>query len=177
MRLRPIVTSSAGNTQANCFWSRDELALLGQKAVWARASGHNDRMHLQPKALDHIGLKVTDIQAAVRFYHDILGMELVRAPKDNPHGGSSAVVRAGGQSFDLFYRPDFVSADKDKPVGMDHVCLVVEAPSVDELIQYLKDAGVEVFWAPVERDNGTSVYVYDPDGIHVELRLPKEASG
>jgi catechol 2,3-dioxygenase-like lactoylglutathione lyase family enzyme len=130
-------------------------------------------MKLQPKALDHIGLKVTDIEASVRFYHDVLGMELVRAPKTNPHGGSSAVVRAGGQSFDLFYRQDFVPADKDKPVGMDHVCLTVGPTPVEGLIQYLKDAGVEVFWAPVERDESTSVYVYDPDGIHVELRVPK----
>jgi catechol 2,3-dioxygenase-like lactoylglutathione lyase family enzyme len=133
-------------------------------------------MKLQPRAVDHIGLKVTDIDASVRFYHDILGMELVRAPKPNPHGSSSAVVRAGGQSFDLFYRQDFVAADKDKPVGMDHVCLVVETPSVEGMIDYLKESGVDVFWAPVERDNSTSVYVYDPDGIHVELRVQRRTS-
>jgi len=133
-------------------------------------------MKLQPKGLDHIGLKVTDIEASVRFYHDILGLELARAPKPNPHGSSSAVVRAGSQALDLFYREDFVSADKDKPVGLDHVCLMVDVPSVDELIDYLKQAGVEVFWAPVERQDSTSVYVYDPDGIHVELRVEKAVS-
>ena len=33
---------------------------------------------------------------------------------------------------------------------------------------------VDIFWGPVERHGTTSVYVYDPDGVHVELRIEKE---
>ncbi|HLY64811.1 MAG TPA: VOC family protein [Chloroflexota bacterium] len=129
---------------------------------------------LRPKAVDHIGLKVTDMDASLRFYRDILGLEVLHTSGPNDHGGRSATVQAGGQKLDLFYRPDFVSADKDKPVGMDHVCLVMDTSSVEEMTAYLKEAGVEVFWAPVERRDSTSVYVYDPDGIHVELRVEKQ---
>jgi glyoxylase I family protein len=121
--------------------------------------------------MDHIALKVTDMDASLHFYRDVLGMELLRASGPHENGGRSANVAAGGQKLDLFSRPDFVSADKDKPVGMDHVCLVVEAESVEGLMAYLREAGVEIFWAPVVRDGSTSVYVYDPDGVHVELRL------
>ncbi len=96
---------------------------------------------------------------------------MIKGPNDN--GARSAAVKAGGQTLDIFYRPDFVSADKEDPVGMDHVCLTVEATPVEDLIAYLKEAGVEVFWAPVVRGGSTSVYVYDPDGIHVELRMEK----
>jgi glyoxylase I family protein len=126
---------------------------------------------IRPKAMDHIALKVTDMDASLHFYRDVLGMELLRASGPHENGGRSANVAAGGQKLDLFSRPDFVSADKDKPVGMDHVCLVVEAESVEGLMAYLREAGVEIFWAPVVRDGSTSVYVYDPDGVHVELRL------
>ena len=115
------------------------------------------------------------MDASVRFYHDLLGMELVRRHKGE--GRSSAVVRAGGQQLDLFYRSDFVAADKDKPVGMDHLCLVMEPLAPEDLMAYLRESGVEIFWAPVERDKSTSVYVYDPDGIHVELRIPKPPTG
>jgi glyoxylase I family protein len=126
---------------------------------------------IKPKAMDHVALKVTDMDASIHFYHEVLGLDLVRASDPQASGGRSANVAAGGQTIDLFSRPDFVSADKDKPVGMDHLCFVVEAESVDGLMSYLREAGVEIFWAPVVRDGSTSVYVYDPDGVHVELRV------
>jgi catechol 2,3-dioxygenase-like lactoylglutathione lyase family enzyme len=126
---------------------------------------------IRPKALDHLALKVTDMDKTLHFYHEVLGLELLRTSGPNAEGGRSAVVQAGGQKLDLFYRPDFVSADKDKPVGMDHLCLIMEGASIENLMTYLKQAEVEIFWGPVERHSSTSVYVYDPDGVHVELRV------
>ena len=132
-------------------------------------------MMLRPKALDHLALKVTDMDKALHFYHQVLGLELLRTSGPNGEGGRSAVVQAGGQKIDLFSRPDFVSADKDKPVGMDHLCLIMDMTSVEDLIAHLQQAEVEVFWGPVERHSSTSVYVYDPDGVHVELRVNTSA--
>ena len=130
---------------------------------------------LYPKALDHLALKVTNMDNAVRFYHQVLGLDLLRRSGPNDAGGESAVLQAGGQKLDLFSRPDFVSADKDKPVGMDHLCLIMDVPSVDALTTHLHQADVEIFWGPVERHGNTSVYVYDPDGMHVELRVATAA--
>lgn len=126
---------------------------------------------LRPKALDHLALKVTDMDKTLHFYHQVLGLELLRASGPNAEGGRAAVLQAGGQKLDLFSRPDFVSADKDKPVGMDHLCLIMEIASLEELMAHLQQAEVEIFWGPVERHGSTSVYVYDPDGVHVELRV------
>jgi hypothetical protein len=78
------------------------------------------------------------------------------------------VVQAGGHKIDIFYRPDFVSADKENPVGMDHLCLIMDAASVDDLMAHLRQTNVEIFWGPVERHGSTSVCV------HVELRLVRE---
>jgi len=132
-------------------------------------------MMLRPKALDHLALKVTDMDRTLHFYHQVLGLELLRASGPNAEGGRSAVVRAGSQKIDLFFRPDFVSADKDKPVGMDHLCLIMDMASVEDLMAHLRQAEVEIFWGPVERHSSTSVYVYDPDGVHVELRVETSA--
>jgi catechol 2,3-dioxygenase-like lactoylglutathione lyase family enzyme len=126
---------------------------------------------LRPKALDHLALKVTDMDKTLHFYHQVLGLELLRASGPNAEGGRAAVLQAGGQKLDLFSRPDFVSADKDKPVGMDHLCLIMEIASLEDLMAHLQQAEVEIFWGPVERHGSTSVYVYDPDGVHVELRV------
>ena len=129
---------------------------------------------LHPKSLDHLALKVTDMDKTLHFYHQVLGLELLRTSGPNAESGRSAVLQAGGQKIDVFYRPDFVSADKDKPVGMDHLCLIMETAPVEDLIAHLRQADVEIFWGPVERHGSTSVYVYDPDGVHVELRLEGE---
>ena len=126
---------------------------------------------IRPKAMDHIALKVTDMKRALHFYQDVLGLELRRHSGPNDKGGESAVLQAGQQALDLFSRPDFVMSDKDKPIGMDHLCLIMETESVDALVDHLKQAQVEIFWGPVERHHSTSVYVYDPDGVHVELRV------
>jgi catechol 2,3-dioxygenase-like lactoylglutathione lyase family enzyme len=130
---------------------------------------------LRPKTLDHLALKVTDMDKALHFYHQVLGLEVLRTSGPNAEGGRSAVLQAGIQKLDLFSRPDFVSADKEKPVGMDHLCLLMETASVEDLIAELRQAAVEIFWGPVERHGSTSVYVYDPDGVHVELRIDTPA--
>jgi catechol 2,3-dioxygenase-like lactoylglutathione lyase family enzyme len=125
----------------------------------------------RPKSLDHIALKVTDLNRSLQFYQHVLGLELIRQVDTDEQGGRAAFLRAGAQKLDLFCRQDFVAADKEKPVGMDHLCLSVEAESVHDVVTYLHEKDVDIFWGPVERENSTSVYVYDPDGVHVELRL------
>jgi hypothetical protein len=44
-------------------------------------------------------------------------------------------------------------------------------------VELLKAHAVEIMWGPVTRGGTTSVYVFDPDGIHVELRLPVVMAG
>lgn len=128
-------------------------------------------------SLDHLGLKVTDMDRSLHFYHDVLGLEVVHTSGPHENGGRSATLRVGDQKIDVFYRPDFVSADRDRPIGMDHLCLTVDGASMEELMESLRQYGVDVMWGPVTRGGTTSVYVFDPDGIHVELRLPVATEG
>ena len=128
---------------------------------------------LRPKALDHVALKVTDMKRSLWFYHQVLGLEILRTSGPDARGGYAACLQAGGQALDLFSRPDFVSTDKDKPVGMDHLCLLLDAAAIEDVIKQLQQDNVEIFWGPVERQSSTSVYVYDPDGVHVELRVDR----
>jgi catechol 2,3-dioxygenase-like lactoylglutathione lyase family enzyme len=128
---------------------------------------------LRPKALDHVALKVSDMDKTLHFYQ-VLGLELLRTSGPNADGVRSAVIKVGGQEINVFYRPDFISVDKENAVGVEHFCLNMEAASIDDLIADLRHAGVEIFRGPVEFRDGTSVFVSDPDGVHVELRLEKQ---
>jgi catechol 2,3-dioxygenase-like lactoylglutathione lyase family enzyme len=127
---------------------------------------------LRPKALDHVALKVSDMDKTLHFYQ-VLGLELLRTSGPNADGVGSAVVKVGGQEINVFSHPNFVSVDMEHAVGMEHFCLNMESASIDALIADLRQAGVEIFRGPVEFRDGTSVFVSDPDGVHVELRLAK----
>jgi catechol 2,3-dioxygenase-like lactoylglutathione lyase family enzyme len=124
---------------------------------------------LKPKALDHVGLKVTDMDKSLRFYCDGLGLELLRRSNKGP-GIASAVLRVGGQEMNLFSNPGFtVGPSADDPSGLDHFCLEIDSASIDELQASLAQAGIAVAKPPVKRSDGVSLFVSDPDGCRVEL--------
>ncbi|WP_422000205.1 VOC family protein [Reyranella sp.] len=124
---------------------------------------------LRPRALDHVGLKVRDMDRSLRFYCEALGLELLRR-RDRGGGVTSAVLRVGSQELNVFSRADFsVSPRDDDPAGLDHFCLEIEAASVDAVIADLGTAGVAIAQGPVTRSDGTSLFVDDPDGCRVEL--------
>ena len=122
------------------------------------------------KALDHVGLKVTDMDKALDFYQR-LGLTLLRTSGPNADGLRSAVIQVGSQELNVFSHPEFVSSGKENPVGIDHFCLTVDAASVDDVIADLRQAGIEIVHGPVERRDGTALFVHDPDGVRVELQL------
>ena len=129
---------------------------------------------LRPKALDHVGLKVTDMDKTLHFYQR-LGLTLLRTSGPNADGLRSAVIQAGSQELNVFSHPESVSSGKENenPVGMDHFCLLVDAASVDDVISDLRQAGIEIARGPMERRDGTALFVHDPDGVRVELQLKK----
>ena len=124
------------------------------------------------KALDHVGLKVTDMDKTLDFYQR-LGLTLLRTSGPNADGLRSAVIQVGSQELNVFAHPAFVSSGTENPVGIDHFCLTVEAASVDDVIADLRQAGIETVRGPVERRDGTALFVHDPDGVRVELQLKR----
>jgi catechol 2,3-dioxygenase-like lactoylglutathione lyase family enzyme len=127
---------------------------------------------LRPKALDHVGLKVTDMDKTLDFYQR-LGLTLLRTSGPDADGLRSAVIQVGSQELNVFSVPEFVSSGEENRVGMDHFCLSVDAASIDDVIADLRQAGIAVVRGPVERRDGAALFVHDPDGVRVELQLEK----
>lgn len=130
---------------------------------------------LRLKALDHVGLKVTDMDKTLDFYQR-LGLTLLRTSGPNADGLRSAVLQVGSQELNVFSHPEFASArdgGDENPVGMDHVCFLVDAESADEVIAALGHAGIVIAKGPEKRRDGEAVFVHDPDGVRVELQLKR----
>lgn len=124
---------------------------------------------LKPKAIDHVGLKVTDMDKSLAFYCDGLGLKLLRRRERGP-GIATAVLAVGNQEMNLFSDSGFAANAADaNPRGLDHFCLEIESASIDQVIAGLAKAGIAVAKPPVKRSDGVSLFVSDPDGCRVEL--------
>ena len=133
----------------------------------------------------HAGIVVSDMERSLRFYRDLLGMEVwadfnensdyVQAVTNVP-GANVRMVKlkaADGVSIELL---QYISHPQDVPVpskacdvGCNHVALQVD--DLDSLYEKLSAAGIH-FNAPpsVSPDGGAKVtYCRDPEGVLIEL--------
>ncbi len=118
---------------------------------------------LRPKALDHIGIVVTDLERSLRFY-EALGVELVRRPR---RPGGATVLRPGNADVNMFCNP--ASTDCGERQRIDHLCLEMDAATIDVVIEGLAAVGIAAAGGPVARSDGTALFVHDPDGARIEL--------
>lgn len=122
---------------------------------------------LKLRGIDHVVLRVQDIDAMRRFYCDVLGAAHV-AYRPEFH---MSHLRAGNAMIDL------VAADPGQGRNMDHLCLRVEPFDPDAIVAHLKKHNVAVgkiasrFGA---EGNGVSIYLTDPEGNTVELKGPAD---
>jgi lactoylglutathione lyase len=126
---------------------------------------------LRPKALDHVGLIVSDVDRSVRFY-EALGMELLRR-RGAGDGRAAAVLKVGGQEINMFQNAAVIEGSKDQPQRIDHLCLTMDCATIDDVVMALRDAGIAIASGPVERSDGMALFVSDPDGTRVELSVKR----
>jgi len=126
--------------------------------------------------IDHLVLRVVDVDAMVRFYCDVLGCTVERRRDDI----GLVQLRAGNALVDLvpvggpLGRAGGAAPGKEGR-NLDHFCFRVE-PFDDAAIRaHLARAGVAA-GATVSRfgadGEGPSLYVNDPEGNTVELKGP-----
>lgn len=126
--------------------------------------------------LAEIVLWVRDMEAALRFYRDLLGLEVI-SPPALPNKFLRAADPGGGvpEMIVLIPHPDR-SVEFPREKGrrvLHHIAFRVEAGEYDALMRDFQSAGVEVRSGlhPVLQGVRT-FYVDDPDGNEVELIGP-----
>jgi glyoxylase I family protein len=116
--------------------------------------------------IDHVVLRVADIDRMRKFYCDVLGAQHVAW---RPELGLSH-LRVGAAMIDLVI-------GERSGCNMDHLCLRVEPFDQRAIVAHLDRHGVKVgeirdrFGA---EGNGVSIYLTDPEGNTVELKGPSD---
>jgi len=122
------------------------------------------------KGLDHVVLRVADLDRAIRFYCEVLGCSEERRVESL----NLVQLRAGRSLIDLIQAE---GAPEVTGGNMDHFALRIEPFDEAELRAHLAAHGVEA--GEVARrygaeGHGPSLYIQDPDGNTVELKGPPD---
>jgi len=121
-------------------------------------------MHIS--GIDHVVIKVADLDRSIRFYCEVLGCTLDWRRDEI----GLAHLRVGASFIDLLACE---TLPPDSIRNMDHLCLTVADFDAEKVRQHLQDHGVATGPA-AERYGasgwGLSVYATDPDGNGLELR-------
>jgi glyoxylase I family protein len=132
------------------------------------------------KQIDHLVLRVIDVEAMMGFYIDVLGCALEKIQQ----GIGLYQLRAGTSLIDLVPVDGQLgkmggAAPAAEGRNLDHLCLSIEPFDADAILQYLNGKGYTA--GPVEsrygaEGQGPSIYVRDPEGNVVELKGPPWAT-
>ena len=134
---------------------------------------------LRIREIDHLVLRVRDVDAMIRFYGEVLGCPVHRIDEKI----RLVQLRAGRGLIDLVP----LDSDMGRAGGagpgregrnLDHFCLRVDPWDAEAIRAHLLSHGVEP--GPVAQrfgaeGQGPSLYLQDPEGNTVELKGPPNA--
>ena len=134
-------------------------------------------------AVDHVGIAVPDLDAAIAWYHDHLGMILVHEEVNDDQGIREAMLAARGgpvgtAQIQLMAPIDDSSAiakflDKRGP-GLQQ--LAVRVSNLDTLCEQLRSQGVRLTYEEPRRGTANSrvnfIHPKDAGGVLIELVEP-----
>ncbi len=130
------------------------------------------------KNMDHVVLRVADLDASMRFYTQVLNCPIEKIQDQL----GLYQLRAGSALIDLVPLSGPLGQRGGAGPGqegrnMDHFCLRVDPFDADAINAHLRTHGLEP--GPVSsrygaEGQGPSIYVTDPDGNVVELKGPPD---
>src|SRR5215469_14538312 len=118
------------------------------------------------KRIDHVALVVRDLQAALRFYEDMLGITPSRQLDFPDEGVKIAFLPLGGPEGSEIELLEPIGSDsgiarflQQRGEGMHHICLEVE--DVDRALRELQDSGAALLdTSPRPTAEGRGIFLH-----------------
>jgi methylmalonyl-CoA/ethylmalonyl-CoA epimerase len=121
------------------------------------------------KRINHVALLVDDIEQALEFWRDVLGLELAHVEDAPDQGSIVAFLSTGDQEIELV-KPTTESSGiarylERRGPGLHHICLEVD--DIQECLAQLKAAGVRLINPePTVGTGGKLVAFIHPESTH-----------
>ena len=125
--------------------------------------------------MDHIVLRVKDVERAISFYTEVLGLAPHRVDEFRQGPAPFPCARVDDHTIiDLLPVPDQGPVG-DGPRNLDHYCLTIAQTDMSMLADRLRQQGVTVLSdEPAQRSGaegmGTSIYIKDWEDNTIALR-------
>jgi lactoylglutathione lyase len=122
---------------------------------------------MRVKKLLHTRMRVSDMDETIRFYTEVLGLEVLER-KTSPRGSQLAFL-AVPNSAELI---ELCSYPPSGPVKVqeDLVHLAFEVENLDETIRKLTEKQIKITDGPTRTSTGSRfIFVDAPDGYEIEL--------
>jgi methylmalonyl-CoA/ethylmalonyl-CoA epimerase len=136
--------------------------------------------------IDHVGVAVPDLDAAVAFHRDVLGLRLVHEETNDEQGVREAMMTAGdgaGAQLQLLapLREDSAIARFLGRSGPGLQQLAYRVADVEQVSRVLRERGLRLLYDAPRRGTAGSrinfVHPKDAGGVLVELVEPAGATG
>ena len=117
--------------------------------------------------LHHTRYRVTDLDASIKFYKEVLGLEEVRRSK-SPRGSELVFLKApqSEELIEICFYPNSGAVE----VQEDLTHLGFEVDSLEEFGRHIASLGIEFSDGPTMKDNGGGFAFIDaPEGYEIEL--------
>jgi len=116
---------------------------------------------------DHCGIRAADLERSLRFYTDVLGLELLEVVTvlDQPfYFVGNDTVRIEIEQAN----PAQISAAMGPQAGLYH--LAFEVDDLEGAAARLRDAGAQFLLPPSQfREDRKIAFILDPDGVFIQL--------
>jgi len=120
-------------------------------------------MVLKARMIDHINMKVKNLDESVKFYKNLFGFVIKQEENENKIDAPSKII--GNDSIKLCL---YEVSDMTPEGGIAHFGFNVE--NFDEVISKCEELGVKILYdGVINWEKSKSVYIVDPSGYELEL--------
>lgn len=112
-----------------------------------------------------ITLSVKNMRESLKFYNELLGIEIFKRFSPNPGVDIAMIGKKDGPKVELI-----CSGDNNSRIQTRGISIGFQVNSLDEIMEYMKEKGISIKRGPISPSAGVRFFfIEDPDGVEIQI--------